>query len=59
MQRLESDDKSLVNNFACKVPQTISIAPEEQAEEAIPAAITHVRDYKKDKVLLERYNLCK
>ena len=38
MQRLEPDDKSLVNNFACKVPQTISTTPEGQAEEAIPAA---------------------
>ena len=41
MQRLEPDGKSLVNIFACKVPQTISITPEEQAEEAILAAITH------------------
>ena len=39
MQRLEPDDKSLVNNFTCKVPQTISITPEGQAEEAIPTAM--------------------
>ena len=44
MQRLEPDDKSLVNNFACKVPQTISTTPEGQAEEAIPAAMLRARE---------------
>ena len=46
MQRLEPDDKSLVNNFACKVLQTISTTPEGQAEEAIPAAMLCARDAK-------------
>ena len=30
MQQLEPEDRSLVSNFACKVPQTISITPVEQ-----------------------------
>ena len=45
MQRLEPDNKSLVNNFACKVLQTISTTPEGQAEEAIPAAMLRAREH--------------
>ena len=45
MQGLEPDDKSLVINFACKVPHTMSMTPAEQEEGTSQAAIyvRHVR----------------
>ena len=39
MQGLEPDDKSLVINFACKVPHTMSMTPAEQEEGTSLAAI--------------------